>query len=167
MFLRTKSQSQTNWTFQLCQATLKLFCLRCSQNHTLLSFFQLLSQKDIDFQPNIILGVVLLHLPFFRATDLPIDKAEIGEAFAFVNLACNIFISKHKNHSWNYMNLFYIDSQNINGDNRVRCQNMKISTFLTYCLSVCKNPSQTMPRNCLQNCQSASAKTVLGATLTI
>lgn len=58
-----------------------------------------LHEKDIGFQPNIILGVLFLPLLFFIAIKLPIDKADIEESIVFVGLSCNVCISKYKNHN--------------------------------------------------------------------
>lgn len=90
----------------------------------------LLHKKDIVFQPNIILGVLFPSLLSLIAIKLPRDKADIEESIAFVGLSCNVYISKYKNHNWNYWNQFYIDSKNCNGGNKARCQTMKILIFI-------------------------------------
>lgn len=43
-------------------------------------------KRDIDFQPNIVLGVLFLPLLFSSAIKLPIDKADIEQSMTFVSL---------------------------------------------------------------------------------
>lgn len=140
---------QTYLTFRLCQATQKPFCLKYSQNHTLLRFSNYSNKKTL-ISNLTYWSLCCFSLLFLWETKLQRDD-ENEISFRFCATWSVIFIASIKITA-ETIRAYYIVSQNFNWGNSVRYQNMKVLTFLTYYLSICKNPSQILLKNFFRGC---------------